>query len=51
LIANCRLHGIEPYEYLKDLLATLPMASNQDLGSFAPRRWKAARESAALKVA
>lgn len=51
LIANCRLHGIEPYGYLKDLLTRLPMASNQDVGSFVPRRWKAAQASAAAKTA
>ena len=43
LVANCRLHGVEPYEYLKDVLTRLPSATSQQLPDLAPRRWKAAR--------
>jgi hypothetical protein len=43
LIANCRIHGVEPYEYLKDVLTRLPSATNQQLAALTPRLWKAAR--------
>ena len=31
LIQNCRLHGVEPYIYLKDVLARLPRTTNRKL--------------------
>lgn len=44
LIANCRLHQIEPYEYLKDVLTRLPSATNRQLPELTPKNWKAARQ-------
>jgi transposase len=44
LIANCRLHQVEPYEYLKDVLTRLPSATNQQLAELTPKNWKAARQ-------
>jgi len=29
LIANCRLHSVEPYAYLKDVLERLPRTTNR----------------------
>lgn len=43
LIANCRLHGVEPYQYLKDVLTRLPSTTNQGVAELTPRRWQAAR--------
>ena len=43
LIANCRLHGVEPYEYLKDVLARLPSTTNHQVGELTPQKWKAAQ--------
>lgn len=43
LIANCRLHGVEPYAYLKDVLTRLPRTTNQQVAELTPRRWKAAQ--------
>lgn len=40
LIANCRLHGVEPYAYLKDVLTRLPRTTNQEVAQLTPRRWK-----------
>lgn len=51
LIANCRLHGVEPYEYLKDVLARLPSATNQQLAELTPKAWKAARQKACAAAA
>ena len=31
LIQNCRLHGIDPYAYLKDILEKLPTTPNSEL--------------------
>jgi transposase len=44
LIANCRLHQVEPYEYLKDVLTRLPSATNHQLAELRPEDWKAARQ-------
>ncbi len=43
LIANCRIHGIEPYEYLKDVLTRLPSTTNHTVGELTPIKWKEAR--------
>lgn len=44
LIANCRLHQVEPCEYLKDVLTRLPSATNQTVAELTPANWKAARQ-------
>jgi transposase len=43
LIANCRLHGVEPYAYLKDVLERLPTTTNQQVAQLTPLNWKKAR--------
>jgi transposase len=40
LVANCRLHGVEPYAYLKDVLTRLPRTTNLHVAELTPRRWK-----------
>ena len=47
LIANCRLHGIEPCEYLKDVLARLPSTTHQHVAELTPLNWKKARQKPA----
>ena len=47
LIANCRLHKVEPYEYLKDVLTRLPSATNHQLAELTPKNWQAARQTTA----
>jgi transposase len=51
LIQNCRLHGVEPYAYLKDVLERLPRTTNQEVAQLTPANWKKAREAAAQKAA
>jgi len=51
LIENCRMHGVEPYTYLKDVLERLPSCTNQDLDQLTPLKWKQAREAAANRAA
>jgi hypothetical protein len=45
LIANCRLHGVEPYTYLKDVLERLPRTTNQQVAQLTPLNWKKVRQS------
>jgi hypothetical protein len=51
LIENCRLHGVEPYAYLKDVLTRLPHTTNQQVAQLTPLQWKQARQSAAKQAA
>ena len=51
LIANCRLHGVEPYEYLKDVLTRLPYMSHSQVPELTPLKWKAAREKTTRRAA
>jgi hypothetical protein len=51
LIENCRMHGIEPYAYLKDLLERLPTTTNQQVAELTPLNWKKAREKALKQAA
>jgi transposase len=52
LVANCRMHGVDPYAYLKDVLERLPRMTNQDdLTELTPRRWKQTREKAFKQAA
>jgi len=52
LIQNCRMHGVEPHAYLKDLLERLPTMTNQDkLDDLTPLNWKNAREKSLQKAA
>jgi transposase len=46
LIGNCRLHGVEPYTYLKDVLERLPRTTNREVNQLTPLKWKQARQSA-----
>jgi transposase/regulator of replication initiation timing len=51
LIENCRLHGVEPYAYLKDVLERLPTTTNQEVAQLTPLNWQKARQSARAKAA
>lgn len=44
LIQNCRMHGVEPCGYLKDVLERLPTTTNQQVAELTPRKWQQARE-------
>jgi hypothetical protein len=50
LIENSRLHGVEPYAYLKDVLGRLPNCTNQNVAELTLQRWQKSR-SAALRQA
>ena len=51
LIENCRLHGVEPYTYLKDVLERLPSCTNQQVDQLTPLKWKQARQALVNRAA
>ena len=40
LIVTCRLHGIDPYDYLVDVLQRLANHPASRVDKLTPRRWK-----------
>jgi len=44
LVENCRMHGVEPYTYLKDVLQRLPTTTNQQVAQLTPLNWKKSRQ-------
>lgn len=46
LMASCRLHGINPNEYLRDVLSRLPGAKITEIDNFNPAEWAKNRRSA-----
>ena len=51
MIENCRMHGVDPYAYLKDVLERLPGTTNQQIGELTPLKWKKSCQVALLKAA
>jgi hypothetical protein len=51
LIGNCRMQGVEPYTYLKDILERLPTTTNQQVAELTPLNWKQAREKSLKQAA
>lgn len=51
LIGNCRMQGVEPYSYLKDVLERLPRTTNQEVAQLTPLNWKKAREKSLKQAA
>jgi hypothetical protein len=43
LLGSCRRHGINPFEYLKDLLTRLPAGKITDIHQFTPSAWARAK--------
>ena len=43
IIQSCRRRGIDPQEYLSDVLARMPGMKNTQLDALLPENWKAAR--------
>ncbi len=46
LLENCKRQGINPREYLHDVLSQLPAMTNQQTQSLTPANWLAARRKA-----
>jgi hypothetical protein len=51
LIQNCRMHGIEPQAYLKDVLERLPQTTNQQVEALTPLNWQKERQGHAKLAA
>jgi transposase len=51
LIENCRMHGVEPYAYLKDVLERLPRTTNQQVDQLTPLNWKRTRQAQLRRAA
>jgi hypothetical protein len=53
LLGSCRRHGINPFEYLKDLFMRLPAAQITQIKEFTPAAWAKAkaREKVVAKAA
>jgi hypothetical protein len=43
LLGSCRQHGINPFDYLKDLFRRLPTAKITQIGEFTPAAWARAK--------
>ena len=39
LLGSCRRHGINPFDYLKDLFTRLPSAKITEIKQFTPSEW------------
>jgi hypothetical protein len=46
-LESCRRHGINPQEYLHDVLSGLPSMTNQQTHQLTPANWLAARRKVA----
>ncbi|MBM4164082.1 MAG: IS66 family transposase [Lentisphaerae bacterium] len=46
VVQNCKMHGINPEEYLKDVLSRLPHIKADEARKLTPAKWLAARTSA-----
>lgn len=44
LLASCRMHGVEPWSYLRDLFCLLPGWSRHRVLELSPLQWQATRE-------
>jgi hypothetical protein len=43
LLASCRLHGLDPFAYLEEVLRVLPYWPSDRYLELAPRHWSATR--------
>ena len=46
VVQNCKMHGINPEEYLKDVLGRLPHIKADEARELTPAKWLAARSPA-----
>ena len=43
LLGSCRRHGVNPFDYLKDLFTQLPAARITEIRQFIPSQWAKGR--------
>ncbi|MGE5719563.1 MAG: IS66 family transposase [Nocardioidaceae bacterium] len=51
LVQTCKLAGVEPWAYLKDVLDRMPAHPHNRLGDLLPRQWAAARAAEQAEAA
>ena len=51
VIGTCKLLGIPPFEYLRDVLSRISTHPHRLIHELTPAGWKAARDAAAIKSA
>jgi transposase len=51
LLGNCRRHGVNPFDYLKDLFTRLPAAKISQIKEFTPSAWARAKEKMIAQAA
>jgi transposase len=45
LVSTCKLQGIDPFAYLRDVLVRVATTPPSEIGDLTPRRWKIAVEN------
>jgi len=50
IIASCKRHGVDPFEYLRDFFARFPAYPDAKRADFLPDRWKQLRQKQAVEV-
>ena len=50
LLGSCRRHGINPFDYLKDLFTRLPAAKIPEIKEFTPAAWAKAKAKEQVAV-
>jgi transposase len=50
IIETCLINDVEPYAYLRDVLARLPTHLNKDLAQLFPHNWKADQDAISTKI-
>ena len=45
IVENCRRLGVDPCEYLRDILTLLPRATNRQIPDLTPQAWAKARKT------
>ena len=51
LLGSCRRHGINPFDYLKDLFTRLPAAKITEIREFTPAAWAKAKQEVVSRAA
>jgi len=51
LLGSCRRHGVNPFDYLRDLFTRLPAAKITQIKEFTPRAWAKAKEQMVAQAA
>ena len=51
IIQSCKVHGVEPYAYLKDVLTRLPSMNNHQIPDITPKAWAKAQRTALKSAA